>query len=140
MPRRPAARRSAASTRRPSGSTGRKGASEIRKPRRPTHDRRALADFELIELYQVTIGGGDDQELDELLFDYGIETRSRREGTYALTVGQLRRHGQLIMLCDKYTIPTPAPVSVELIERLLAHAAEGGGAVCDPLSPPCPRS
>ncbi len=113
---------------------GENGTIEIRKPRRPTNDRRALADYELIELYQVTIGGGDDPELDELLFDYGIETGSRREGTYALTVGQIRRHEQLIMLCDKYTIPKPAPVSAELIERLLAHAIERGGATCDPTS------
>jgi integrase len=114
---------------------GENGASEIRKPRRPTNDRRALADFELIELYQVTISGGDDPELDQLHFDYGIETGSHRERTYALTVDQLRRHEQLIMLCNKYTIPKPAPVSVGLIERLLAHAAERCGAPCDPSSP-----
>lgn len=111
------------------------GAADIPMPGLAPGRRRALHDFELIELYEVTVGGGRDPELDELLFDIGLMTGVRREGTYLLRVGALRPRELLATVSDKYSVPTPMPVSAELMERLLAHAAERGGEECDPESP-----
>lgn len=111
------------------------GAAEVEMPGRPTGRRRALHDFELVELYEVTVGGGGDPELDELLFDFGLTTGARREGTYRATVGALHLEGQIVTVKDKYEKPWPMPVSAELVERLLAHAIERGGEACDPKSP-----
>ena len=111
------------------------GAAGLEIPARPPGRRRALYDFELVELYEVTIGGGDDPDLDELLFDFGLMSGSRREGTSLATVGALHPETQLVTVRDKYKIPVPMPVSTELIERLLAHAIERGGEVCNPKSP-----
>ena len=61
---------------------------EVDKPHRSRGRRHALADFELIELYQVTCTGGDDPLLDQLIFDTGMELGTRRDGACRLTVGQ----------------------------------------------------
>lgn len=110
------------------------GAADIEKPGRPTGRRRALHDFELVELFEVAVGGGGDPELDELLFDFGLMTGARREGTYGATVGALHPEEQLVTVKDKYAVPVPMPVSAELVERLLSHATFRGGAACDPKS------
>ena len=68
----------------------------IDKPRRPGSTRRALADFELVELYDLTATGGDDPALDLLLVDFGIESGSRREGAYEFTMGQIKPLEQLL--------------------------------------------
>ena len=109
-------------------------AKAIDKPRRTGQERRPLHDFELVELHHMTASGGDDPDLDVLILDYVIATGARREGVYTLTVGQLHRDRQVIDLKDKFKRKQPAPVSVELIDRLLAHAKERGGDQCDPAS------
>lgn len=106
----------------------------VDKPRRTDRERRPLQDFELVELHHLTASGGDDPDLDVLILDYVIATGARREGVYTLTVGQLHRDRQVIDLKDKFKRKQPAPVSVELIDRLLAHAIERGGDQCDPTS------
>lgn len=111
------------------------GAAGIPMPGLPPGRRRALHDFELIELYEVAVGRGREPQLDELLFDTGLMTGMRREGTYLATVGAVHPETQILMVCDKYSIPTPMPVSADLCERLLAHAIERGGEECDPKSP-----
>ena len=111
---------------------GENPALEVAKPRRPSDSRRALCDFELVELYDLTACGGDDPELDTLLVDVGLETGARREGAVNLVVGRIHRSEQLVTLIDKYQRPQQAPVSAELVERLLAHAVARGGPVCDP--------
>lgn len=114
---------------------GENPARDIDKPRRPGSTRRALADFELVELYDLTATGGDDSELDTLLVDYGLETGSRREGAYEFTMGQIKPLEQMLVIRDKYDQPVEVPVSADLIRRLLAHAIERGGAECDPTNP-----
>lgn len=107
---------------------------DLVKPHRPGNQRRPLRDFELVELAHETASGGDDPELDALLFDYGIATGSRRLGAYSLTCGQLHDHSQLIGMKDKYARLQAAPVSAELIARLRTLAITRGGSVCDPAS------
>jgi hypothetical protein len=108
---------------------------DVKKPTRRGGDRRALLDFELIDLIKVTELGGDDVELDSLLVRLGLQCGSRRCGTWMLTVGALHRHTQIIDICDKGGVTTPMPASGELIDDLLAHAIRRGGSVCDPSSP-----
>lgn len=107
---------------------------DVPKPRRGGRERRALRDFEFMELCHVTETGGRDPELDTLLVEYGIATGARRLGAYSLTVGQLHRTRQMVSLKDKYGRPKDAPVSAELIDALLTHSIERGGPQCDPAS------
>ena len=115
--------------------TGSNAAQTVKKPHRNTRERRPMREFELLELCHLTSTSGDDPSLDELIVDFGIATGSRREGVYLLTVGQLHRDKQTIEMFDKYKRRQPAPVSGELIDRLLSHAIERGGNACDPSSP-----
>ena len=107
----------------------------VKKPHRVGRERRALRDFEFIELCHVTETGGSDPDLDSLIVEYGIATGARRLGVYSLTGGQIHQTRQMISLVDKFQRPKDAPVSAALIDRLLAHALERGGPVCDPNSP-----
>jgi integrase len=107
-------------------------AKDVRKPRRTGRERRPMHAFELVELHYLTGVGGNDPELDTLMLDYGIATGARREGVYTLSIGQLHRERQVIDLRDKYKRKQPAPVSAELLDRLLAHAKARGGPQCDP--------
>lgn len=107
----------------------------VKKPRRPGRSRRPLLDFELLELQHITATGGDDPEVDELIFDYGVATGSRREGAYNQVVGRVYPGKQMVGMVDKYKVEREAPVSSELIGRLLEHARARGGAQCDPTSP-----
>ena len=104
----------------------------VKKPRRNTRERRPMQEFELLELCHLTSTSGNDTFLDELIVDFGIATGSRREGVHLLTVGQLHRDTQIIDLFDKYKRRQPAPVSRELIDRLIDHAVQRGGQVCNP--------
>jgi integrase len=105
---------------------------EIRKPRRMSRERRPMEPFEIVELHHLTSSGGNDPTLDTLLLDVGIATGARREGVTNLTVGQIHRDTQMIDMRDKYKRTQPVPVSLALIDRLLAHAQDRGGAACDP--------
>jgi hypothetical protein len=105
---------------------GENPASNVTKPRRPPNTRRSFADFELVELYNLTATGGNDPQLDLLLVDYGLETGARRQGAYTLSCGQLKPGDLLILLKDKYGIPVETPVSPDLMARLLEHAVSCG--------------
>lgn len=105
---------------------------DVPKPHRASRERRPLQDFELCELYHVTSSGGDDPELDMLILDVAIATGARREGVWSLTVGQIDPELQMIKIRDKYKRTIPAPVSADLIQRLLTHARARGGSQCDP--------
>jgi len=107
---------------------------EVKRPRRGAGYRRALQPFELMELQHVTATGGDDPDLDELLFDFGIATGARRQGAHDLVVGRIYPNKQTVGLIEKYGNEIPAPVSAELICRLLDHARSRGGSQCDPSS------
>lgn len=105
-------------------------AMKVAKPSRRGGRRRALADFELLELAEVTATGGNDPELDTLLFDLGIETGARRVGPVKLTIGALYPGEQLVDIDDKGNSEDAQPVSSDLMDRLLAHARNRGGAHC----------
>ncbi len=109
-------------------------ASKVPKPRRDTKERRPMQPFELAELHLLTASGGNDPELDLLVLDTGIATGARAIGIKLMTVGKLHASTQLIGVIDKGRRVVDMPVSAELIARLLAHAKERGGAVCDPSS------
>jgi len=108
---------------------------DVKKPKPLGGSRRAMRDFELLELFHFTAVGGDDPELDTLVVEYGIHTGSRRSGAYEVTIGQLRSAAQMIRLKDKNGVEVDMPVSADLIRRLLLHAIERGGPRCDPNDP-----
>lgn len=114
---------------------GTNAAQKVDKPHRNTRERRPMREFELLELCHLTSTSGNDPALDELIVDFGIATGSRREGVYLLNVGQLHPEKQTVEMFDKYKRRQPAPVSVELIDRLLSHAIERGDTACNPSSP-----
>lgn len=107
---------------------------EVARPRRSLGSRRPMQDYELMELQHLTATGGDDPELDELLFDFGLNTGARRLGAINQTVGRIHRTRQMIGIVDKYDRVDDIPVSLQLIDRLMAHAISRGGAQCDPSS------
>lgn len=107
---------------------------DVAKPHRTSRERRPLLDFELVELHHETATGGNDPKLDTLLLDYGLQTGARRSGAYGLTLGQIRPGTQTIRVRDKYDREHDAPVSAELIDRLITHARIRGGPICDPNS------
>jgi integrase len=110
-------------------------AADIPKPRRGGANRRPLLDFELLELVHLTETTGNDTELDALIVDFGIATGARREGVYSLTVGQLQPQAQIVLLRDKYKTTQPAPISADLMFRLVRHAIRRGGPACNPNNP-----
>jgi integrase len=109
-------------------------ANKVKPQSRNPREKRPMRPSELVELHVVTASGGDDPELDVLLLDTGIATGARIEGLERLTLGQLHRSAQTIDMKDKGNKTVAMPVSVELIDRLLAHAKQRGGAMCDPAS------
>lgn len=108
---------------------------DVDKPSRNSDGRRPLDPWEMIELAQVTELGGNDPELDALLVEFGIAVGARRLGAIELTVGQIDRPNQMIVLRDKNGKSIAQPVSIELIDQLLDHARSRGGNRCDPSHP-----
>lgn len=107
------------------------GTGVLTKPTRRSRERRALTEWELIELCNTTELSGNDPDLDSLIVEYGIATGARRLGAYSLTVRQLRFDKQMIEMRDKGEVIADAPVSLDLLERLRSHAIERGGPQCD---------
>jgi integrase len=108
---------------------------KVKKPARAPKGRRSIEDFEFAEMIQLTETSGNDPELDGLILAFGIATSARTEGVPALTVGKLRFDIQMCGVIDKGKKAVDMPVSRGLLDRLLAHAIERGGPVCDPTSP-----
>ncbi len=110
-------------------------AEKLDKGTRGEPRRRALKEPELVELLDVIVSGGDDPELDLLITWAELELGSRRGGVLALTVGGLSRHRQTARLFEKGSREREQPMSLDLLEELLAHAARRGGPRCEPGKP-----
>jgi len=108
---------------------------KVKKPARSPKGRRRFEDFEFAELILLTETSGNDPELDALILEAAIATGVRTEGVPAMTVGGLRFDTQMCAVKDKGKSSVDMPVSRETLDRLLAHAIERGGPVCDPTNP-----
>lgn len=100
------------------------------KPRRPKITARAYSTGQLAELWDaIFTTGGDDAELDMLIFWFHLETGARRGGALTLHTGGLDVHGQNALLTEKGENATWQPMSVELQRSLVGHAIERGDVV-----------
>lgn len=101
-------------------------AASIAKPPKGESRRRALTDGELQQSWDETRLGGDDPDLDAMLFDFHLSTGARRGGALALELCDLDRDRALVRLREKgeKTVWQPAPPS--LIARLEAFARRRG--------------
>lgn len=100
------------------------------KPRRPKTTARAYSTGQLAELWDaIFTTGGDDAELDMLIFWFHLETGARRGGALALRTGGLDVHGQNALLTEKGENATWQPMSMELQRSLIGHAIERGEVV-----------
>ena len=110
-------------------------AAKLTKGARSESHRRAATIDELAELFEVTVLGGDDPELDLALVWSAFETAARRGGLQGMKVGGLRPDSQEIVVFEKGRKERAQPCSAELIEFLLGHAATRAGARCVPGHP-----
>lgn len=101
-------------------------AEPIDKPRRQASHRRPLTSKELAELWDVSISTGDDPHLDGLLHRFHLETGARRGGALALRRKDIDREQQVILLREKGETERWQPVSLTLVDALLAHADARG--------------
>ncbi len=104
-------------------------AAELDLPARETPGPRSLKPQQIEQLWAVVVSGGDDPELDGLLLWFHLETGARRGGAIGLRRSDLQRERGVIRLHEKGRdglIERPQPVSVELIDALLAHSHERG--------------
>ncbi len=106
-------------------------ASKIQKPRRNGPRRRALEAEELAEVFRIASTTGNDPRLDALLVRLHAETGARREGAVNLAVADIDADNQLIDLREKYGKVRAVPATRELVDALLAHAAERGATSAD---------
>lgn len=109
-------------------------AEHVHKGRRDDAQRRSMHDWEIDQYIEVLVTGGDDPELDLLLGWFALETGARQGGTISLRLSRIKPATQMIELFEKGKKLADQPVSAELIEALLAHAAARGGPACDPTS------
>ena len=109
-------------------------AERVPKGRRDDAQRRSMHDWEIDQFIEALVTGGDDPELDLLLGWFALETGARQGGTISLRLSRIKPATQMIELFEKNKKLADQPVSAELIEALLAHAAERGGPQCDPTS------
>lgn len=107
-------------------------AANLEKGDRSEPRRGALENSQLIELFEVVVGGGDDPVLDFNITWTGLETGLRRGGILALTVGGLLFNRQAIEVIEKRNKSRIQPCLTELLEALLDMAVTRGGNRCTP--------
>lgn len=105
-------------------------AEKIGKGARGEPKRRALSSSEIEELFGVVVNGGDDPELDLLIFWAELELGARRSGVIALTIGTLLEQRQTARLHEKGRKEREQPLSAELRDALIAHSVRRGGTRC----------
>jgi integrase len=94
--------------------------------------RQALSADQVDELLITVVTAGDDPELDLLITWTELEMLARRGGVLDLTVGAVHTERQTANLREKGRKDREQPLSVELLDALLAHAARRGGSCCVP--------
>jgi integrase len=99
---------------------------KVPKPHRRSSRRRALTADEQVELYDATVGGGDDPLLDALLLRFHLETGARRGGALALRRRDVDIQRQCVRLREKGVTERWQPVSLTLLSALIEHAAARG--------------
>lgn len=109
-------------------------ASRCPMERRRPSARRGLTRDEVVALYDVVAGGGDDPELDCLIVRTCLETGARRDGLVTLTLGSVNPARQTLLLHEKGNQSRELPITPTLAKALLSHAADRGAtATEDPL-------
>jgi integrase len=93
-------------------------------PNRRAIEARHLDAEQLAELWEATLSGGEDPELDALLFWGQLELGARRSGLLNLTVADLDWANSTVRLHEKGGTSVNQPASRALIEELLGHVLE----------------
>lgn len=109
-------------------------ARDVPKPERGVCARRALSDDEVTQAWNVTRLGGNDPDLDCLLFRLHIIAGARQEGALNLRLRDVVADTCELWLDEKGGKQRWQPVPPSLIEDLLKHArARGATAPADPV-------
>lgn len=96
-------------------------------PRPQRAKKGSLGPERLQEMLQAAAHGGDDPELDLLIIWSDLEMAGRQATLVGLARQDLDRERQVVTVPDdKNGTPRVIPVSLELIDALLAHAARRG--------------
>lgn len=98
----------------------------LKKPNKPTGQRRALTEAQLAEVWTTVMTGGDDPELDALLVETVLVTAARRDGLLNLTLGRLDRDRATVWLFEKGGFLTEQPATVGLVDALEQFARSRG--------------
>jgi len=99
-------------------------ARDVAIPKRRATEARHLDADQLAELWEATLSGGDDPELDALLFWGQLELGARRSGLLNLTVADLDWVNSTVRLHEKGGTSVNQPASRALIVGLLGHVLD----------------
>lgn len=105
-------------------------AARLEKGERSESKRRALTLSEMEDLFDEAVNGGDDPALDFAICWTLLETAGRKTGLLESTVGSILAERQTMRLLEKGNRVREQPISAELIDYLLAMAADRGGSRC----------
>lgn len=101
-------------------------AAQVRKPRRPPNNRRALTNAELTEINHTTAHSGNDTTLDTLLLRLHTETACRRRAALLLRESDIDQRWCLLQLREKNHNTRWQPASPTLITALVNHRHHRG--------------
>jgi site-specific recombinase XerD len=101
-------------------------AAQVRKPRRPPNNRRALTSEELAEINYTAAHSGNDTALDTLLLRLHAETACRRRAGILLRESDIDERWCLLRLREKNNNTRWQPASPTLIAALVEHRHHRG--------------
>jgi integrase len=99
---------------------------KLKKPGKSEGGRRAFTQTEYSELWSTIVSGGDDPELDTLMWETVFVTGARREGLINLDIRDLDHVRCTLWLNEKNGDVEEQPVTADLLERLEDFARRRG--------------
>lgn len=104
------------------GATKSNPTGKIKRSRNSKSKRHGLTAFQLEELFDLAATGGNDPLLDHTILWTLSEAACRRGGIINLKLGDINRERQTITLYEKNDSDSEQPITLALLERLLAIA------------------
>ncbi len=101
-------------------------AQKLKKPGKSEGGRRAFTQTEYTELWSTIVSGGDDPELDTLMWETVFVTGARREGLINLNIRDLDHVRCTMWLNEKNSDVEEQPATADLLERLEDFARRRG--------------